>query len=132
MMKNLTMPPKLKGLKLANRLQSTENLDVDIVIGNDYYGVLITGKIIKPANDALIAMESKFGWLLSGPVQNENNHATNNDLNTLCQRIAIIPVEESKLDNLLTKFWEISMIPEESDKNDDIIIQFQKTIRLTR
>ena len=24
-----------------------------------------------------------------------------------------MPVEESKLDNLLTKFWEISIIPEE-------------------
>ena len=71
------------------------------------------------ANDALIAMESKFGWLLSGPIQNENNHVTNNDLNTLCQRVKFMPVEESKLDNLLTKFWEISMIPEESDKYDD-------------
>ena len=87
---------------------------------------------MKTANDALIAMESIFGWLLSGPIQNENNHATNNDLNTICQRIGIVPVQESKLDNLLTKFWEISKIPEESDKNDDIITQFQKTIRLTR
>ena len=64
-------------------------------------------------------MESKFGWLLSGPIQNENNHVTNNDLNTLCQRVKFMPVEESKLDNLLTKFWEISIIPEESDKYDD-------------
>ena len=71
------------------------------------------------ANDVLIAMESKFGWLLSGPIPNENNHVTNNDLNTLCQRVKFMPVEESKLDNLLTKFWEISMIPEESDKYDD-------------
>ena len=63
----------------ANRLQSSENLDVDIIIGNDYYGVLITAKITKTANDALIAMESIFGWLLSGPIQNENTHATNND-----------------------------------------------------
>ena len=43
-----------------------------------------------------------------------------------------MPVQESKLDNLLTKFWEISKIPEESDKNDDIIIKFQKTIRLNK
>ena len=50
-------------------------------------------------------------------------------LNTLCQRIEITSVQESKLDNLLTKFWEISKIPEESDKNDDIITDFQKTIR---
>ena len=62
MMRNLKMPPE--GLKLADRLQSSENLDVDIIIGNDYYGQLITGKIIKTENEALIAMESKFGWLL--------------------------------------------------------------------
>ena len=30
MMRNLKMPPELKGLKLADRLQSSENLDVDI------------------------------------------------------------------------------------------------------
>lgn len=107
-------------------MQSSQNIDVDIIIGNDYYGQLITGKIIKTENEALIAIESKFGWLLSGPVQNESNHE--NDLNTLCQRIEIMPVEESKLDNLLTKFWEINKIPEESDKNDDIFIKFQKTI----
>ena len=71
-----------------------------------------------------------FGWLLSGPVQNESNQE--NDLNTLCQRIEIMPVQESKLDNLLTKFWEISEMQEESDKNDDIIIKFQKTIRFNK
>ena len=43
-----------------------------------------------------------------------------------------MPVQESKLDNLLTKFWEISKMPEESDKNDDIIIKFQKTIRFNK
>ena len=95
------MPPELKGLKLADRLQSSENLDVDIIIGNDHYGQLITGKIIKTEHEALIAMESKFGWLLSGPVQKESKRE--NDLNTLCQRIEIISAEESELDNLLTK-----------------------------
>ena len=130
MMKNLKIPPELKGLKLADCLQSSENLDVDIITGNDYYGKLITGKIIKTENKALIAMESKFGWLLSGPLENESNHE--NDLNTLCQKIEIMPVEESKLDNLLTKFWEISKIPEERDKNDNIIIKFQKTIRFNK
>ena len=124
------MPPELKGLKLADRLQSSENLDVGIIIGNDYYGQLITGKIIKTENEALIAMESKFGWLLSGPVQNESNRE--NELNTPCQKIEIMPAEESQLDNRLTKFWETSKLPEESDKNDDIIIKFQKTIQFNK
>ena len=75
-------------------------------------------------------MESKFGWLLSGPAQKESNRE--NDLNTLCQRIEIMPAEESQLHNLLTKVWEISKLPEENDKNDDIIIKFQKTIQFKK
>ena len=50
------------------------------------------------------------------------------DLNTLCQRIQIMPVEEDKLDNLLTKFWEISKIPEENEIDDEITVKFQETI----
>ena len=45
MMKNLKIPPELKGLKLADRLPSSQNLDVDIIIGNDYYGQLRTHRI---------------------------------------------------------------------------------------
>ena len=90
MMKKLKIPPELERLKVADRLQSSENLDVNIIIVNEYYGLLITGKIIKTENEALIAVESRFGCLLSGPVQNESNHE--NDLNTLCQRIKIMPV----------------------------------------
>ena len=49
-MEKLKIPPALKGLKLADRLQSPENLDFDIIIGNDYYGQLITGIINNPGH----------------------------------------------------------------------------------
>ena len=99
-MEKLKIPPALKGLKLADRLQSPENLDVDIIIGNDYYGQLITGKIIKTENEALIAIESKFGWLLSGPVQNESNHG--NDLRTVCckDRLSVYKIEKTDFPKL--------------------------------
>ena len=125
-MKNIQIPPELKGLKLADPSHSSENLEVDIIIGNDYYGQLITGKIIKAENEALIAMESKFGWLLSGPIHKAN--CSENYLNTLCQRVEVMPVEDAKLDNLLTKFWEISKIPEENEKDEAITMKFQETI----
>ena len=121
MMKNLKMPPELKGLKLADRLQSSENIDVNIITGNDYYGELITGKVIKTENGAWIAMESKFRWLPSGPIHNENIYT--NDLNTLCQRIKILPVEESKQKSLLKKFWEINKNTGIKRQNDEIIVK---------
>lgn len=41
-MKDLRIPPELKGLKLADPLHTLENLEIDIIIGNDYYSQLIT------------------------------------------------------------------------------------------
>ena len=124
--KNLQIPPELQGLKLADPSHASENLKVDINIGNDYYGQLITAKVIKTQNEALITMESKFGWLLSGPIYKGKN--SQNNLTTLCQRVDIMPVEDEKLDNLLTKFWEINQIPEENKQDEEIIRKFQETI----
>ena len=121
--KNLQIPPELQGLKLADPSHTSENLKVDIIIGNDYYGQLITGKVIKTQNEALIAMESKFGWLLSGPISHKGKNSQSN-LTTLCQRVEIMPVEDQKLDNLLTKFWEINQIPEENKQDEEIIRKF--------
>ena len=70
----------------------------------------------------MIAIESKFGWLLSGPVQNESNHE--NDSNTLCPRIEIMPV-----DNLLTKFWETELAKYQKKATKMMIsIKSKKTI----
>ena len=55
--------PKIRDLDLADRFEE-DVLDVDMIIGNDYYGSLITGQVIK--DNGMVAMERKFGWLLSG------------------------------------------------------------------
>ena len=39
-------------------------LHIDMVVGNDYYSKLVTGRVFK--EKGMLAMESKFGWLLSG------------------------------------------------------------------
>ena len=57
--KAFKIPPELEGLKLADT--PIGNSEVDILIGNDQYGHLITGKMIKTSNEAMIAIESKFG-----------------------------------------------------------------------
>ena len=55
----------LKDLKLADEINDGSVLDIDVIIGNDYYGELVTGEVLKGAGP--IAMNSKFGWLISGP-----------------------------------------------------------------
>lgn len=115
-MKDFTVPYELKGLKLAEPFthEAKGNLEVDIIIGNDHFGQLITGKVIKSNNEALIATESIFGWLLSGPTTVKCNKDVYNT--SPCQRVDVNPVVDEKLDTLLTKFWEIDRLPEDNDQ----------------
>ena len=54
--------PYLQGLSVADPVRMRGPLEIDIIIGNNYYGSLVTGEIIK--GDGPMAMNSKFGWLL--------------------------------------------------------------------
>ena len=58
--------PYLQGLRLADPVRTRGPLEIDIIIGYDYYGSLVTGEIIK--GDGPMAMNGKCGWLLSGLV----------------------------------------------------------------
>ena len=53
-------------IRLADTVRMRRPLEIDIIIGNNYYGSLVTGEITK--GDERMAMNCKFGWLLSGPV----------------------------------------------------------------
>ena len=58
---------KRRGLKLASESMgdSDSHLNIDILIGLDYYWYFIKPNIC-PITDHLSAQESKFGWILSG------------------------------------------------------------------
>ena len=93
--------PYLQGLRLADPVRTRGPLEIDIIIGNDYYGSLVTGEIIK--GDGPMAMNSKFGWLLSGPViQAEQPKEI---IETHCYRIEIKPAQDDEtLNEILPRF----------------------------
>ena len=81
--------PYLQGLRLADPVRTRGPLEIDIIIGNDYYWSLVTREIIK--GDGPMVMNSKFGWLLSGPViQAEQPKEI---IETQCYRIEIKPAQ---------------------------------------
>lgn len=53
-------------LRLVDPVRKKGPLEIDTTIGNDYYGSLLRGELIK--GDGPMAMNSKVSWLLSGPV----------------------------------------------------------------
>ena len=94
--------PYFRGLRLADPVRTRGPLEIDIIIGNDYYGSLVTREIIK--GDGPMAMNSKFGWLLSGPaIQAERPTEI---VETHCYRIEVKPAQDDEtLNQILPRFW---------------------------
>ena len=74
------------------------------IIVSDYCPSLVRGEIIK--GKRLMAMNSNFSWLLSGPVQGLWLEVAQ----TLCQRIEVLPAEDGTLNNILPRFWELNLL----------------------
>ena len=71
---------------------------MELIIGNDFYGSLITGKIVQ--QNGVMAMESRFGWLLSGPMNESGSNISMNHVS--CSALMI---SNDTLNQSLQKFW---------------------------
>ena len=59
---------QLTQLDLADSASCTDDLEVDILIGWDYYWRIVTGNLIHSAR-GLTTLETAFGWVLSGLIR---------------------------------------------------------------
>ena len=62
---NIDRYPQLRYLQLADHSEPGQE-SLDILIGSDYYWDLVTNEIIQ-GEYGPTAVNSKFGWLISGP-----------------------------------------------------------------
>ena len=98
--------PHLCKLKLADDYSVTPG-EMDILIGSNFYWIVVTGDTVR-GDYGPVAVNSKFGWLLSGAVDTieakQISHAhvviTGDPANPLQER-------DDLLVNSLQKFWEV-------------------------
>ena len=64
--------PYLQGLTLANPTTGDKPFEISLLIGVDHYWKLIGDHIIK--GDGPTAVQSKLGYLLSGPLHLSNHN----------------------------------------------------------
>ena len=57
----------LSNLELADPPSGDEELNIDILIGSEYYWKLVTGEVIR-GDGGPTAVHTKLGWVLSGPL----------------------------------------------------------------
>ena len=56
-------------MELAN---SKSKSDIDLLIGSDFYWLLVTGNVRFGNPGEPVGVETKFGWVLNGPLKGED------------------------------------------------------------
>ncbi|XP_065639741.1 uncharacterized protein LOC136072548 [Hydra vulgaris] len=116
-----------KYLKLADYHRDNEYLEVDILIGADYYWSIIENKIIRGV-EGPIAIKSKVGYLVSGPIKVKNNNKV------ICSVLSshVLKVEAELYNDkkfLKVKFSTIWNKNEDSISDNLVVERFRKSIK---
>ena len=111
----------LSGLPLADDLESPRE-NIDVLIGSNFYWDVVTGDI-KMGSSGPIAISSKLGWLLSGPIESSSvvNLVSSHVIITEGVKGADISTD-SNLTELLKQFWEaesLEITQHELENRDD-------------
>ena len=103
--------PYLSVLDLADRNDTESCLDVGIIIGADLYWSVVTGRTQQ--GNGPTAIETKLGWVLSGPATGLSCESTTMSLlscHTMKAEASTIGCTDATLDNTLKKFWDLEAI----------------------
>ena len=111
----------MKGLSLAKGV-GTANSRIDILVGADHYYDIVIGDVIRGSGGP-VAINSKLGWLLSGPVScYSGNVSTYNNINSNLV-LDILPSREEVVDQTneiissVDRFWKHEAMGIESNES---------------
>jgi hypothetical protein len=107
-------------IDLADSANVGDVLEVNVPIGSDFYWSLVTGRVQRGRNGPM-AVHTKVGWILPGPIDQQEVSVNLTLTATHALRIDTHPVERN-LDDQLRRFWELESLgimkdePSEYDK----------------
>lgn len=121
----------LKDIVLSECI-SEENLAIDILIGADQYWNIANGEV-RGGESGPVAMNTRFGWTLSGPVENAPRAYTHS-VNLAATHVLRIDAHRDKmdihevdLDKKLHIFWELESIGIKQEEKS-VLETFNETI----
>ena len=102
--------PILKNLDLSDI--SRNDRDIDLLIGADYYWCVVEGETKRCGTEGLVAINSKLGWLLSGPYEwnNQDSAAVNLATTHVLSIEFNEEQEEALLSSEIEKFWNLDTV----------------------
>ena len=117
----------LTQLDLADITQE-ETLEVDMLIGSDFYWEFVTGEIIR-GQSGPVAVSTTLGWVLSGPAGKTGQRNSTVSLVTT-HTLRVEGITNKELDSTLRSFWELESLGIQSPNHDPVSDQFTNTIQM--
>ena len=117
--------PYLSKLDLADFGESGSHLNVDILIGADYYWSLVTGRTQHGSGPT--AVETRLGWVLSGPATGLTLKSTSVNLLSCYVLNAGVQSCDTSLDQTLQRFWDLETLGIKAEETS-IYDEFTHTI----
>ena len=114
----------LSGLDLANRYSESEIPEIDLLIGSDTYWDIVTGEIVRGVH-GLVAINTRLGWVLSGPVQTSDVTS----VNFTSSHTLRIDGSTNVLEKELQSFWELESLGIRV-KEDPVQERFTESIQM--
>lgn len=103
--------PHLQNLKLADSNPSENEMNIDILIGADNYWKFFNQTVIKSSEGGPVAMGSKLGFVLSGPLFVGDSNYSSMLVSGHTMRIENEVINErNHLNNLVEKFWNLESL----------------------
>ena len=116
--------PHLQDLKLADIPAKSSEIEVNVLIGVDYYWDFFTGTVRRGGggggSQGPVALKTNLGWVVSGPVVldwKRNPEWAVNINTTHVLRVDTSPVqEENEINEQLIRFWDLETLGIQKDE----------------
>lgn len=98
----------ISGLELADPGVDGGDVQIDLLIGCDHYWEIVTGRVVRGTNGPT-AIETRLGWVLSGPAEDPREDTTISFVTTHLLRFNS-DTEIVDLDAGLKRFWDLESL----------------------
>ena len=100
---------------------------IDVLVGADFYWTIVSGNITRCGANGLVAMNSKLGYLLSGPLN--YNRAESSTVNlSYAMKVEMCIKEDISLEQKVGNFWNLDSVGIVADE-ESVYDKFESTIK---
>ena len=123
--------PHLRNIELSDQASGGEELEVDIMIGADYYWCFVQNQVVCGEGYGPVAILTRLGYVLSGPVSApmRNETFSNVTISHVMKTTTAVEEHDIQLIDQVKKFWEYESMG--INENDSVHEDFITNINFT-